>query len=444
MSEDYQTPVYYVNQYGERINFSLQGQYSIFRNNIVTPGAVSFNKSEFCKDVLELFVAKKIVSLGLVVAEADKYKLDLFFNNVNTRVQLSIKEAIGFGLDEQRHSFTPFQLRGIKNETTLEQIQNFLLKHSCFSPDNPIKTLQFTSRLDSEKGLSKDKYYSKFIIATKLPNNQSFISSIYSNAKYIDFTSLINDFQLLSVGTIISITRLLSLDNIAFLHNKDLSNITAYGVTGSGETPGSLGSTYAKPFILEWVDKNQVWSGVKNFVKKYMRIRSNLETMEVKHVNISKNYPIEVKGKPSPHSKREFASKMRNTPTQAEEAMGNILNSLKLNYHEAFKRQITIAGFIADFYSPSFRLAIEVDGKSHLTKQAKGNDKEKEIAFFRHQIMTIRVTNQEVLTQADKVKSLVTQAIYSWRRTPIGKDPWSLSEQEIQQKITSFREKLIN
>lgn len=102
MSQDSQEPIYHINLYGERVNFSLQGKYSVFRNNIVTPGATRFNKEEFCQDILKLFATNRVVSLGLVVAETDKDDIQAF---TSTKTQLTTKEVIGFGLDEQRASF---------------------------------------------------------------------------------------------------------------------------------------------------------------------------------------------------------------------------------------------------------------------------------------------------------------------------------------------------
>lgn len=133
---------------------------------------------------------------------------------------------------------------------------------------------------------------------------------------------------------------------------------------------------------------------------------------------------------------------MRNKPTVAEEAMRQILNSLYLNSHERFKEQITIAGYIADFYSAQFRLAIEVDGKSHLTKKAKEDDKSKEIAFFRHQIITIRVSNHDAINNPKKVKAFIENAIKKWGKTPFIHNSWDLSEEEITSQIVSFRKSL--
>lgn len=448
MSENTQEPIYYVNPYGEKVNFSLQGKYSVFKNTIETPGAKSFNKEEFCKEILNIFAANRVVSLRLVVAEGDEDKLNPLINTLTIKSKSDIKELAGFGLDEQK-SIAPFHFRGIKSNVSLEQLHPFLLKHSLFSIDRPINSLQFTSPNgpDKKKGLGGDKYFSEFVILSKASNRQYFVSSFYTSAKHIDLLSLIRDFELFSVGKIITVSRKLSLGNLGFPINKDLDKIIPYGVSGIGQTrinpPYSAGK-YSYPFSLEWIEQEKVGNGIQSFIKKHMRIRSFLTTVPVEHVRISKNYPIETKENARQLSKREFADKMRFNPTEAEEAMGYLLGTLKLNFHERFKRQITIAGFIADFYSAQFRLAIEVDGKSHLTEKGKLGDKKKEMAFFRHSIMTIRVTNEDALYYPDTVKSIVQKAMKKWHSTSIGTNPWDLSDEEIFIRITNFRESLSN
>jgi very-short-patch-repair endonuclease len=42
-----------------------------------------------------------------------------------------------------------------------------------------------------------------------------------------------------------------------------------------------------------------------------------------------------------------------------------------------FKRQFSVSGYILDFYCPSARLAIEIDGDSHSTEKSKQYDDER-------------------------------------------------------------------
>ena len=54
---------------------------------------------------------------------------------------------------------------------------------------------------------------------------------------------------------------------------------------------------------------------------------------------------------------------MRLTPTDSEARLWRALRSSQLGV--AFRRQVPLLGFIADFYAPSARLIVEVDGGYH-------------------------------------------------------------------------------
>jgi len=57
------------------------------------------------------------------------------------------------------------------------------------------------------------------------------------------------------------------------------------------------------------------------------------------------------------------AHTMRQAPTDSEARLWRALRSSQLGV--AFRRQVPLLGFIADFYAPSARLVVEVDGGYH-------------------------------------------------------------------------------
>ena len=57
------------------------------------------------------------------------------------------------------------------------------------------------------------------------------------------------------------------------------------------------------------------------------------------------------------------AHTMRQAPTESEARLWGALRSSQLGV--AFRRQVPLLGFIADFYAPSARLVVEVDGGYH-------------------------------------------------------------------------------
>jgi very-short-patch-repair endonuclease len=66
-------------------------------------------------------------------------------------------------------------------------------------------------------------------------------------------------------------------------------------------------------------------------------------------------------------------------------------------------RQRPIDYFIVDFYCPSLKLVIEVDGESHYTDEGKDYDRERTQRLEGYGIKVIRFSNQEVLNEFEGV-----------------------------------------
>ena len=62
------------------------------------------------------------------------------------------------------------------------------------------------------------------------------------------------------------------------------------------------------------------------------------------------------------------AHTMRQAPTDSEARLWRALRSSQLGV--AFRRQVPLLGFILDFYAPSARLIVEVDGGYHAGRVA--------------------------------------------------------------------------
>jgi very-short-patch-repair endonuclease len=94
-------------------------------------------------------------------------------------------------------------------------------------------------------------------------------------------------------------------------------------------------------------------------------------------------------------SKREFAAQMRTRPTLAEEALWCHLRRKQTGF--IFRRQSLQRGYILDFYCPSLKLAIEVDGSVHMLPDQSSRDAQKESALVDCGIKVLRFCNQDVL-----------------------------------------------
>ena len=83
-----------------------------------------------------------------------------------------------------------------------------------------------------------------------------------------------------------------------------------------------------------------------------------------------------------------------------------------------FRRQYGIAHFILDFYCPALRLAIEVDGASHDSPQAKARDSTRQREIEKHGICFLRFTDEQVLGNIDNVCMMIEEKIRELKEHP--------------------------
>ena len=68
-----------------------------------------------------------------------------------------------------------------------------------------------------------------------------------------------------------------------------------------------------------------------------------------------------------------------------------------------FRRQHSIGGYIVDFYCPVKKLAIEIDGPQHFTKENMKYDKIRSEYLDGLNIKVLRFTNLEINNEMEKV-----------------------------------------
>ncbi len=76
-----------------------------------------------------------------------------------------------------------------------------------------------------------------------------------------------------------------------------------------------------------------------------------------------------------------------------------------------FYRQKPIGVFIADFYCPKAKLAIEIDGGHHFSGEAIEYDKERDAYISSFGIIVLRFTNDEVLRNIEGVVEVIESTI---------------------------------
>jgi very-short-patch-repair endonuclease len=88
------------------------------------------------------------------------------------------------------------------------------------------------------------------------------------------------------------------------------------------------------------------------------------------------------------------ARSMLHSPTASEEALWQALRGGALGV--AFKRQVPLGGrYIADFYAPSLRLVVEVDGGVHRGRESA--DRRRDEWLRRHGYRVVRLEALSVL-----------------------------------------------
>ncbi len=109
-----------------------------------------------------------------------------------------------------------------------------------------------------------------------------------------------------------------------------------------------------------------------------------------------------------------FRRALRSTLTPAEAAFWSIVKNGNLDGRK-FRRQHGIGSFIFDFYCPSERLAIELDGEWHYVDHPKVRDKPKREFANAKGIRVIRFENKRVFEEPEWVVDVIRSHFGWWR-----------------------------
>jgi very-short-patch-repair endonuclease len=105
-----------------------------------------------------------------------------------------------------------------------------------------------------------------------------------------------------------------------------------------------------------------------------------------------------------------LALKMRREPTEAENALWNILRKYRHSGF-TFRRQHPIEFYIADFYCHKLKLVVEVDGEIHSEEEVQNHGEGRTGELERLGITVLRFTNHMVLAEIDKVTEKLNSLI---------------------------------
>ena len=100
---------------------------------------------------------------------------------------------------------------------------------------------------------------------------------------------------------------------------------------------------------------------------------------------------------------------MRANPTPSEELLWDELRAKRLGVK--FRRQAIILGWIADFYCPSERLVIELDGVDHQRPARKAKDEARDRAMQSLGLHILRIKSTRVHNDLEAVMTEIRAAL---------------------------------
>jgi len=106
---------------------------------------------------------------------------------------------------------------------------------------------------------------------------------------------------------------------------------------------------------------------------------------------------------------KDRRKELRHNQTKAERILWRCLNRRQFG-NKRFFRQYSIGGYILDFYCPKVRLAIELDGGSHIPSEQKLYDAERTKYLNGNNIKVLRFWNNEIVNDIDNVIAKIIKA----------------------------------
>ena len=110
---------------------------------------------------------------------------------------------------------------------------------------------------------------------------------------------------------------------------------------------------------------------------------------------------------------RTFRTALRSNLTPGEAAFWNIVKNSRLDGRK-FRRQHSVCNYILDFYCPSERLGIELDGEVHFNDLAREYDYERTLFLQQFGIKVLRFENKWVFEEPEQVIEIIRRN-FGWR-----------------------------
>ena len=107
--------------------------------------------------------------------------------------------------------------------------------------------------------------------------------------------------------------------------------------------------------------------------------------------------------------------RLRNGSPRAERILWTRLRRRQIEGFK-FRRQFGVERYVLDFYCPALKLAIEIDGFSHNSPEAKAYDRERQTFVESFGIQFLRFPNQLVYEQLEFVVATIQDKAIALRK----------------------------
>ncbi len=112
---------------------------------------------------------------------------------------------------------------------------------------------------------------------------------------------------------------------------------------------------------------------------------------------------------------KEYRQLLRRTETNSERILWEKLKGRQLDGYK-FRQQHGYGPYILDFYCPSLKSCIEVDGEVHDNEIVKQKDIERTLFLRQQKIHVLRIKNEEVEENIEEVLKKIREYINSINR----------------------------
>jgi len=109
-------------------------------------------------------------------------------------------------------------------------------------------------------------------------------------------------------------------------------------------------------------------------------------------------------------SEKEKRRWLRNAMTEPEIILWSQLKNKQIGGHK-FRRQYSMGPYILDFYCPEKKLAIEVDGGGHFTKDGMAYDQVRESVIGQFGVHFLRFTNVDIRENLHGVLTVIDDTL---------------------------------